>query len=265
MRVSILLLLLCACLPGFAQPQFQQPFRDCRVVGSTTIYDQHKRKWFFTDSIDAATPMLPASTFKVINLLIALETGVIRNESDTVRWVGSIDTTRYGYRPETYRDPSVEEAFRISAGWVFIELARKIGRARYQDYLARCGYGNGDLSERGDDFWNFGAFAITPRNQVEFLVKLYEGRLPFSRRNLDILKRVMITETEAGTVLRSKTGWTRVNGKDIGWWVGYQVRHGRAVFFATRITKERATPNPDFGACRKTITLQILRAVGALP
>ena len=77
----------------------------------------------------------PASTFKVINLLIALETGVIKDENEIVKWVGTTDTVRYGYRPEIYRDMTVKKAFEVSAGWVFIELAKKVGREKYLHYL----------------------------------------------------------------------------------------------------------------------------------
>lgn len=126
------------------------------------------------------------------------------------------------------------------------------------------GYGNNDLSEQGDDFWNFGRFGISPRNQVEFLVKVYQGKTPFSKRNIEILKKVMVTEETSDYVLRSKTGWTRVDGNDIGWWVGYVQRKNNVYFFATRVLKKRNTENPDFGNCRKTITKAVLKELGAL-
>ncbi len=85
-----------------------------------------------------------------------------------------MDTVRYGYRPDIYHDMTVKEAFEQSAGWVYLELAKQIGRERYKTYLAKCQYGNGNLSETGVDFWNFGPFAISPQNQIRFLKALYE-------------------------------------------------------------------------------------------
>ncbi|HYE55417.1 MAG TPA: penicillin-binding transpeptidase domain-containing protein [Chitinophagaceae bacterium] len=251
-------------LSTFGQTDFQTLFHRCNVSGSTTIFDLRNKRWIFTDSLDALRETQPASTFKVINLLIALETGVIKDENDTVKWVGHTDTVLYGYRPEIYKDMTVKQAFEVSAGWVFIELAKKIGRERYKHFLGLSGYGNGDLSHREDDFWNFGAFGVSPKNQVQFLVDVFEGKAPFSKRNIETLKRVMITETTTAAVIRSKTGWTRVEGKDIGWWVGYVERKGGAFFFATRITKERAAINPRFGQCRKDITKTILRQLHIL-
>jgi beta-lactamase class D len=259
----MLLLLLCTLL-STGPVDMARPFKDCAVAGSTTIYDYQHKLWLFSDSLDAKKKLLPASTFKIINLLIALETDVIRNENEVVKWVGKTDTTLYGYRPEIYRDMTVKEAFQLSAGWVFIELAKKIGKERYLRYLKLCQYGNLKLPEKETDFWNFGTFAISPINQVEFLIKVYEGKLPFSKRNIAILKEVMVSEQTDQYQLRAKTGWTRVDGKDIGWWVGYVERKDNAYFFATRIVKERKTVNPNFGSCRKEITKNILRQIKAI-
>ena len=156
-------------LTVLAQVDFQKPFRECQLAGSITLYDYGQQKWLFNDTNDSQKATLPASTFKIINSLIALETGVIHDETDVINWVGKVDTVLYGYRPEIYHDMSIREAFEQSAGWVYIELARKIGRDRYRQYLSKCQYGNGNLSEKGVDFWNFGSFAISPKNQITFL------------------------------------------------------------------------------------------------
>lgn len=255
--ICILFLLLAVTAAG----QLQQPFKDCKVEGSTTIYDLKANRWVYTDSADAMIASLPASTFKIINLLIALETGEIKDEHEVMEWPGKTDTSLYGHRPEIYHNMSVKKAFEVSAGWVFIELAKRIGKERYRHYLKLSGYGNGNLTEKETDFWNFGAFGISPRNQVEFLVKVYQGKSPFAKRNTAILKRVMVTERRGGGITRSKTGWTRVDGKDWGWWVGWIERKGSPYFFATRITKPRNSSNPRFGDCRKSITKAVLSLV----
>ena len=253
--------LLFCLLPGLAlgQINLKKPFQDCGVDGSTTVYDYRQKKWLFSDEADSRKETLPASTFKIINSLIALETGIIKSENDVVKWVGEVDTVLYGYRPEIYRDMTVREAFKESAGWVYIELAKKIGRNRYLSYLNKCHYGNVNLSGSGVDFWNFGPFAISPINQITFLKALYEETLPFSNYTMAVVKRLMITEATDDYVIHAKTGWTRDGGKDTGWWVGYVERNGNPYFFATRLTKSREIPNPNFADCRKKITKDILR------
>jgi beta-lactamase class D len=153
-----------------AQLDLKTPFKECRLKGSITIYDHQNHKWIFSDEADAAMETLPASTFKVINLLIALETGVIKDENEIVKWVpGSIDTALYGHRTGIYHDMSVQKAFEISAGWVFIELAKRVGKEKYQKYLTASAYGNQNYrSEKGVDFWNLGSFGISPKTRWSF-------------------------------------------------------------------------------------------------
>lgn len=262
---ALMILFLFSCrYASFGQADFTRALKDCAVPGSITLYDYKKQHWIYSDSTDAYRETLPASTFKVINLLIALETGVIKDELELVKWPGQTDTVLYGYRPDIYKDMTVEEAFKVSAGWVFIELAKRVGRQRYEHYLDLCHYGNGDLAEKGTDFWNFGTFAISPVNQLHFLISVYEGKTPFSKRNTDLLKKVMITEATPSYTLRSKTGWTRANGYDTGWWTGYVTRKDNVYFFATRLIKKRTDYNPDFGDCRKKITKAVLRQLSII-
>jgi beta-lactamase class D len=93
---------------------------------------------------------------------------------------------------------------------------------------------------------------------------VHEEKLPFSKQNMAILKNVMITEKTDNYSIRSKTGWTRVSGKDIGWWVGYVERKDNVYFFTTRIIKKQSTVNKNFGQCRKDITKNILRQMKAI-
>jgi len=213
---------------------------------------------------DSQLETLPASTFKVVNSLIALETGAVRDENEIIPWIDNYDTAKYGNRPNIYRDMNMRDAYKLSAAWVYVELAKKIGKAKYREYLNQIGYGNGNLSVQDPDFWNFGEFAISPSNQINVLVGIYEETLPFSKRSFKILKEIMIEEVTDTYVIRAKTGWTRANGKDIGWWIGYVERTDNVYFFATRLTKDEDESNPDFGSCRKEITRKIFNTLGIL-
>ena len=238
---------------------FNKYFESCSGEGCIVIFDNNKKTWIISDTIWCKTEKLPASTFKIINLLIALETGVIANENEIVKWPGEIDTVKYGFRPEIYHDMTVKEAFEVSAGWVFVELAKKIGRENYRHYLRVCNYGNQNLTEPDTDFWNFGELGISPVNQVNFVRKLYEGKLPFSAENMEIVKRVMITEKAKNHTINAKTGWTRQNGFNTGWWVGFIETKRGVWFFATLLVQDRKLNNPNFGPCRKDITKAVFR------
>lgn len=246
------------------RPDFKKYFDNCNVEGAIAIYDNKNHTWILSDTIGTNKETLPASTFKIINLLIALETKTISSENEIVKWPGSTDTIKYDYRPNIYHDITVKEAFEVSAGWAFIELAKKIGKENYKKYLSLCEYGNLDLSQTDPDFWNFGAFGISPVNQVAFLRKFYENKLPFSKANIEIVKRVMITEKNEDYTIHSKTGWTRENNINTGWWVGYIESKGEAYFFATRLLQDRKMNRPDFGNCRKEITKSVFKDLNIL-
>lgn len=238
---------------------FKRYFDQCGVTGSVVIYDYSKRQWIVSDTTSVTTRNLPASTFKIINLLIFLETKTIADENSIVKWPGATDTVKYGNRPDIYHDISVKSAFELSAGWAFIELAKKINREVYKYYLVRCGYGNADVSFNEADFWNFGPLGISPVEQVKLLKNFHDGKLPFSKRNIDIVKKVMVTEQNAVHTIRSKTGWTMAGGVNTGWWVGYIETKSQAYFFATQLLQDRKNNRPDFSRCRKDITRAVLK------
>ncbi len=245
-------------------PDLKHFFDDCKTQGCIVIFDNNQKKWIVSDTILSKTEHLPASTFKIINLLIALETGVIADENEIVKWPGSIDTVKYGYRPEIYRDMTVKEAFEVSAGWVFVELAKKIGRENYRHYLEVCNYGNQNLTEPDIDFWNFGELGISPFSQVILIRNLFEGNLPFSAKNMETVKRVMITEQTENYTIKAKTGWTRQGGFNTGWWVGSIETKQGVWFFATLLLQDRKLNNPNFSPCRKEITKAVLRKLGVI-
>lgn len=264
MRTTLIFVLLFSLEILFAQKSLNQPFEECGIDGSITIYDYGMNKWV-TNNIEASqVATLPASTFKIVNSLIALETGVIKDENEIIPWIDDYDTLKYGDRPNIYHSMGMKEAYKLSAGWVYIELAKKIGKNRYKDFLTRIGYGNVDLSIEDPDFWNFGEFAISPINQINVLVGIYEETLPFSEQSFKILKEMMIEEETDEYVIRAKTGWTRDSGKDTGWWVGYIEKQDNIYFFATRLIKDRSESNQNFGSCRKEITRTILKQLKIL-
>lgn len=246
------------------RPDIHRYFDQCGVTGSLVIYDNAKQQWTVSDTNHINFRYLPASTFKIVNLLIFLETQIIPDENYLVKWPGATDTVKYGYRPDIYHDISVKDAFEVSAGWAFVELAKRIDRKVYKDFLVRCGYGNADVSFDEADFWNFGPLGISPVEQVKLLRNLYDGKLPFSKRNINIVKQVMITEQNPSGTIRSKTGWTMAGAVNTGWWVGYLEKKGKVYFFATQLLQDRKNNRADFSRCRKDITKAVLKELQIL-
>ena len=243
---------------------FNKYFDACNSSGCVVIFNNNQKQWITNDSVLMKSEKLPASSFKIMNLLIALETGVIRDENEIFIYRGETDTAKYGFRPETYRNMTVKEAFEISTVWVFADVAEKVGRENYSHYFNLCSYGNNNLTEPGTDFWNFGPFGISPLNQVQFIRSLHTGNLPFSTRNMEKVKQIMLTEKTDNYAIHAKTGWTREGGVNTGWWVGY-IETGEGVwFFATLLLQDRKYNSPTFGPCRKEITKKVFRELGII-
>ncbi|MDL5512494.1 penicillin-binding transpeptidase domain-containing protein [Arenibacter sp. M-2] len=243
------------------QTSFQSIYDSLGLKGSTTIFDYKNQKWIYTHEKDAEIATLPASTFKILNSLIILENKAVNDENEIFKWDGK-PKSHFGYEFKAWeKDTDLKTAYKNSTVWFYVNAAKKIKRKKYKRTLKKIGYGNNDLSEEGDDFWNYGNLAISPKNQIEFLIQLYENKLPFAQKNINKVKQILISENTQNYTFRDKTGWTRANGKDIGWWVGYLTTKENVYFFATRLTKNVETENPDFSSGRKTVTKQILKTI----
>ncbi|MBA9076758.1 class D beta-lactamase [Rufibacter quisquiliarum] len=254
-----LLLFVSSCL--CRAQDLQQPFKDCQLEGSITVYDYHQKRWLYSDSADAHRASLPASTFKIPHSLIALETGAVKDEHEVFPWDGTPREVA-----AWNGDTDMKNAFANSTVWFYVRLAERLGNSTYRRYFKRMNYGNGKMAKaQGADFWNYGDFAVSPREQILFLQKLHEGKLPFKQQNLQKVKQFMVVEQTPAYTLRAKTGWTKYNNVDSGWWVGYVETRGNVFFFATRLHKPRSTVHPHFSDCRKTITRKVLHQLGVLP
>ena len=227
---------------------------NCNLEGSITLYDYNNKLLIYSDEEDAKRETLPASTFKIINSLIGLEEVVVWDQYEIIKWDSVVRDI------ESWNaDTDMENAYKNSTVWFYQEITKKVGQKKYKKYLSACKYGNKNTGSQIDRFWLDGSLKISPKNQIEFLVKLYEGNLPFSKTNLAIVKEIMINEKTDSYILRAKTGWGKVEAKDIGWWVGYVETNNNVYFFATRVWKYIETTNDDFIKCRKTITYDVLK------
>lgn len=263
MKNLLILLGIAWALNSFGQAGFQQHFDSLALKGSTTIYQYKTQKWLFTNKQDAEMPTLPASTFKITNSLFALDYKAVHDENEVIKWDGT-RRSHLGTVVEAWnKDTDLTSAYKNSTIWFYEEVAKRVGRERYREVLPQLKYGNGNLSQVGTDFWNYGAFAITPINQIEFLVKLYENRLPFSQKTMEKVKQIMVSEKTSMGISRDKTGWTRRSGVDIGWYVGYVETQDEVYFFATRLQQDAHDANPHFSKARKSITQRILHKLAA--
>lgn len=210
---------------------------------------------FVIDEARCAQPFLPASTFKILNSLLALQHGAVNGIDDTLRWDGRRHSIASWNQDQCMRD-----AFQRSCVWFYQELARRIGAERMQAALNETSYGNRDMSGGIDRFWLDGALRITPLEQIAFLKKLWFESLPFDREVQKTVKNLMLLENGDGWVLRGKTGTATPNGKLIGWLVGFLETNDGVYAYALNIEKEDSGDLSAFWSMRQKIVMEIFRA-----
>ena len=239
---------------------FNKHFQDLKVEGSILIYDANSDRTYQHNPQRNSTEFLPASTFKILNALISLETKVIPDELAILTWDG-IDRKP----PEWNRDLNLKEAMKLSAVWFYQVLARRVGHEQMQKWVTQVGYGNHQIGAKKeiDNFWLRGKLRITPQAQIQFLRRLYNDDLPFSKRSISIVKDITIVEQTPDYTIRGKTGFTGFDEgikPQIGWYVGYLEKGKNVYFFATNIDIHTQTDLTD----RKELTRRCLREIGVL-
>ena len=234
-------------------PEIQTIIESADVKGSIVIYDFENNKYYSNDFQWAEKGNLPASTFKIPNSIIALETGVVENDSTLFEWYGEKRRLK-----EWEQDLVFKEAFHRSCVPCYQELARKIGEKNMSKYLNEIEYGNMKVDSINiDSFWLKGESRINQFQQIDFLKRFYYSELPISKRTEMIMKRMMIIEQNGRFKLSGKTGWSIRNGNNNGWFVGYIETQNKTYFFASNVEPKKQFDMDMFPMIRKDVTLKV--------
>ena len=232
---------------------FKKYYEQYDVEGTFALYDQNANKYILYNPAEFRRQFIPASTFKICNSLIALETGVIADEHYKMSWDSVVRRV-----PSWNRDHTLTTAFQNSVVWYYQEIARRVGEDAMKDWLTKIDYGNADTSGGVDQFWLSGGLRISAEEQIDFLKRLRNEELPFSRPSMDIVKKIMITKDTTGYVLRAKTGWSSQDNKDVGWYVGY-IETGDNVYYFANCLRTDDPEHLGFGRARLEIVFAILK------
>jgi beta-lactamase class D len=194
---------------------------------------------------------LPASTFKIVNSLIGLETGKISDEKMVIKWDGV-----KRWNEDWNKDLTMAEAFKVSAVNYYQEVARRIGRDTMQHWIDTSNYGNKNISGPIDSFWLNNTLKISPDEQLGLVKRLYFDKLPFNKTSQQIVREVMLQEKNTQYSLSYKTGWGFDEQKNsIGWIVGWIEENRHVYFFVTFIK------SPDEHADIRAIRLKIMKGI----
>ena len=256
----LLIAFLQSCSPNNVKQDksLKKYFDDNKVEGCFALMDNASGKFTvhnlgrYRDS-----SYLPASTFKILNSLIGLQTGKISSDSMVIKWDGVERRVA-----DWNKDLNMYEAFRVSSVYYYQEVARRIGKDTMQIWLDSLKYGAKTdtgkvvITSAIDSFWLDNSLKITPDQQLALVKRLYFDQLPFFKSYQEMVKRAMLFENNSNYRLGYKTGWGfKENGNAIGWVVGWVEENNHPYFFVLNIE----SPDKDFDM--STIRMKMLKNI----
>lgn len=231
-------------------------FDDNKVDGCFTLLNNADGKVTVYNMALDTQRFSPASTFKIVNSLVGLQTGVITNDTMVIKWDGVKRD-----REELNKDMGMTEAFKVSSVPYYQEVARRIGKDTMQKWIDSIGYGNKNISDPVDSFWLNNTLKISPDEQLGLVKRLYFDQLPFRKSVHEMVKGVMLQEDNTAYKLSYKTGWGFDEQKNnIGWLVGWIEENNHVYFFVTFV--KAGTGDVDMRNIRMNITKGILKQLG---
>lgn len=233
-------------------------FAEAGTVGTFVGYKTDDYLIIASDTDRSGQAFLPASTFKIPNSLIALETGVVGDpDGDIFRWDGvkrSIEAWN--------QDHTLRSAIAASAVPVYQEIARRIGAERMQKYVDLFEYGNRNIGGGIDQFWLTGELRIDPIQQIDFVDRLRRGALPVSKRSQDLVRDILPVTKAGEATIRAKSGLlgAELGKPSLGWLVGWAEKGSAQTVFALNLDVRE----PRHIADRMRLAQQCLVDIGAI-
>lgn len=221
--------------------------------GCAVVYDLNADQYTVYNEPEVTRRVPPCSTYKIFSALNALEQGLITPESNTVCW----DGTEYSFDIWN-QDQTLNSAMQGSVNWYFQTLDKKAGTEQMEDFFTEIGYGDGNLGDDPDSYWNGSGIKISVLEQVDLLVKLYSNAFGFGDANIAAVKESMVLND---TGLYGKTGTGRLNGVNIaGWFVGFIETSSNTYFFAVYLNADSGAD----GALAYETALTILKSMNII-
>jgi beta-lactamase class D len=232
-------------------------FEGQNLYGQILIYDESSNQYTSSDFGIAKTKFSPASTFKIPNTVVGLESGLY-SENSIFKYDGKKRMSK-----EWEKDLNLREAFQESCVPCYQELARKVGEDQMRSILDSMRYPGMNFDKKSlDNFWLTEGSEISSLEQVDFLRRLVTKQFPLKEGTLTSLKNIMVADTTKYGIMYAKTGFGESEGKYLGWYVGYIQKPKNRIYFSTVIRPITDYDKGVFMAERKTLTNNVLRTLG---
>lgn len=262
--IFIFILGLASCTPNNVQEDnsLKKYFDAEKVTGTFGLFDNGQGNFkIYNLKRFRDTAFLPASTFKIVNSLIGIQTGRVKDSSTIIPWDGITRPIK-----EWNQDLTMIQAFHYSCVPWFQEMARRIGKDTMQKWLDTLGYAASKgraVVKQVDSFWLDNSIKVTGDEQMGLVKKLYFDQLPFYNRTQQIVRRMMIMEDNSNYRLSYKTGWGQTEkNHSLGWIIGWVEENRHPYFFVLQL--ESPDPHFDMPPARMKILKAILSQYGFL-
>ncbi|SHI54607.1 beta-lactamase class D [Hymenobacter daecheongensis DSM 21074] len=251
-----------AMAQAVTERNFQKYFDEYGVRGSFLLYDQAANRFTSYNMARCNEGFLPGATFEIPTVLIALETGTLKDTTQLIHYDGTPPADR-----AWNKDRPIGWAIRNTCDPCFQQVSRDIGVLRYQQQLMGLKYGMMVvLPETLDSFWQSGVSRVSQFEQVAFLRRLYARQLPMARRSQELTRKMFLLKSTAGWSLYGKTAKTQRGKMHNGWFVGWLERAGNVYFFALNVEpKDGKEATDQFLRSRREITERLLQELSLLP
>lgn len=153
---------------------------------------------------------------------------------------------------EAWKDPQTPKGWmKYSCVWYSQVLTQKLGVDKFGEYVKKLSYGNLDIS--GDigknngltNCWLSSSLEISPIEQMQFINKPIELKLPVSKKSQELTKKIMfVEELKNGWKLYGKTGSGYLLDRQKlkiqhGWFIGWIEKNGRVIKFVNHIVENK--------------------------
>lgn len=196
----------------------------------------------------------PCSTFKIAISLMGYNEGLLTDESHPQipfkkGYADSIEAWKQSHNPKLW--------MKNSCVWYSQILTQKLKMSKFQEYVKKFEYGNidvtGDVGKNNglSHSWLSSSLEISPEEQIIFLQKLLDNKLPVSIKSHQITKNLLFVEDLSdGWKLYGKTGSGSLLNSDrtqkldiqIGWFIGWIQKDTRAITFVYFIKDKDKQP-----------------------
>ncbi len=229
------------------------------INGCAVLYNSMNREYSLYNSDMCDQQVSPYSTFKIISTLAGLHNGIIQDEVSKMNYTGE------KYAITGWNDNlGLKEAFQTSCIWYFRQVIDAVGADEIEKELNEISYGNCDMSQWNgsninplpelNGFWLDSSLKISPFEQVQVLIKIFEGNSIYSDNEINILKDLMLVSNDGEQKIYGKTG-SGSNGK--AWFVGFSEKKNENKYFAIYLSDNAQGENIS-GITAKEIALKII-------